>query len=75
MSQLKTKCEYTPYYFKYYYFILLLIFDSNNNWLYYKFLFSFPNSQSTVLTIFVYLFFSYQFWVLQVMTKLTQQPN
>lgn len=71
MSQLKSKCEYTPYYFKYYYFILLLIFDSNNNWLYYKFLFSFPNSQSTILTIFVYLFYYYyhfsfyQIWVLQ----------
>jgi hypothetical protein len=53
MYQLKSKCEYQPYYFKHYYFILLLIFISNNSWFYYKFSFSFPNSQSTIITIFV----------------------
>jgi hypothetical protein len=29
-SQLKSNCEYQPYYFKYYHFILFLIFDSND---------------------------------------------
>lgn len=61
MSQLKSKYECKPYYFKCYYFILLPIFDSNNNWLYYKILFSFPNSQSTIITIFVYLFYYYYY--------------
>jgi hypothetical protein len=69
MSQLKSKCEYKHiilniiilFFFPY---LTLTIIDFITN-----FFFSFPNSQSTVISIFIYfiiiIIIFYQFWALQ----------